>query len=108
EVAESLSPRVEDAGEGVVYLHLGGHPRLSAPLSLPSPLAGGRGEYKLDLAARGGRGEFASRAGSNDSPSPHRGEGRGEGARLLPLASGRPPQSQIVNVESRILASPQS
>ena len=30
EVAESFSPRVEDAGEGVVYLDLAGHPALMA------------------------------------------------------------------------------
>jgi protein ImuB len=33
EVAESFSPRVEDAGEGVVYLDLEGHAKLGVPLS---------------------------------------------------------------------------
>jgi protein ImuB len=46
EVAESFSPRVEDGGEGVVYLDLDGHPGLRAPLTLPSPPVGGRGEIK--------------------------------------------------------------
>jgi protein ImuB len=42
EVAEAFSPRVEDEGEGVVYLELDGHPRLLAPLT-PS-LSPQRGE----------------------------------------------------------------
>jgi protein ImuB len=49
EVAETFSPRVEDEGEGVVYLDLEGHPALRpAPLTLPSPA--GRG--KLEELAR--------------------------------------------------------
>jgi nucleotidyltransferase/DNA polymerase involved in DNA repair len=51
EVAESFSPRVEDAGEGVVYLDLEGHPALRAPLTPPSPPAGGRGDFEASTQA---------------------------------------------------------
>ena len=62
-MAEMFSPRVEDEGEGVVYLDLEGHPAL-APLTLTlSPLGGrgktGRGTQGLPLPAREGRGEEA-------------------------------------------------
>ncbi len=49
EVAESFSPRVEDAGEGVVFVDLEGHARIS-PLTLPDTTAGGRGEQLRELA----------------------------------------------------------
>ncbi len=55
EVAEAFSPRVEDAGEGVVYLELDGHPMLHPPS--PSPPAGGRGSKGFPLPAGEGRGE---------------------------------------------------
>jgi protein ImuB len=38
EVADSFSPRVEDAGEGVVYLDLDGHPALARGKSSSSPV----------------------------------------------------------------------
>jgi nucleotidyltransferase/DNA polymerase involved in DNA repair len=65
EVAESFSPRVEDAGEGVVYLDLEGHPALRAPLTptrYHRPAAGvayGRGLTTLD-GSRRERGFFCS------------------------------------------------
>lgn len=43
EVAESFSPRVEDTGEGVVYLDLTGHPALREGLPSPPPSPAGRG-----------------------------------------------------------------
>jgi len=44
EVAETFSPRVEDAGGGVVYLELDGHPALSSPPHpCPLPPMGGEG-----------------------------------------------------------------
>ena len=64
EVAEMFSPRVEDEGEGVVYLDLEGHPAL-APLT-------------LTLSPRGGRGK--NEGGETQGPPLPAGEGRGEGA----------------------------
>jgi len=54
EVAESFSPRVEDEGEGVVYLDLEGHPMLvsphvsrrTLPNDFPRPPEGGEGVLK--------------------------------------------------------------
>ena len=64
EAAESFSPRIENAGEGVVYVDLEGHPGLrgwvghserdehpddpptNSPLTPPSPPGGGRGGEK--------------------------------------------------------------
>ena len=46
EVAEMFSPRVEDEGEGVVYLDLEGHPALREK-GLPLPAGEGRGEGAL-------------------------------------------------------------
>jgi len=53
EVAESFSPRVEDAGEGVVYLELDGHPMLGVPgeiTPLTTPSSKGRGAASLGMA----------------------------------------------------------
>ena len=76
EVAESFSPRVEDEGEGVVYLELDGHPSLLlAPLT-PS-------------LSRREREPLKSALSSNSPLPPSGGEGQGEGGRLqgiLPLA----------------------
>ena len=46
EVAETFSPRVEDAGGGVVYLELDGHPALASPHPRPLPPLGGEGNSK--------------------------------------------------------------
>ena len=100
EVAETFSPRVEDAGEGVVYLDLDGHPRLLplsagdgrplfslskggahaalSPLTLPSPPARGRGNSEAPSRV--------ARDALSLPPLPA-GEGRGEG-HLLPLPAG--------------------
>jgi len=54
EVAESFSPRVEDEGEGVVYLELDGHPMLGVPGEItplsPTPSPKGRGAASLGMA----------------------------------------------------------
>ena len=66
EVAESFSPRVEDAGEGVVYVDLEGHPGLrECPSPQPSPA---------------GRGGCLEDGRSKESPlPPSGGEGRVRG-----------------------------
>lgn len=56
EVAETFSPRVEDAGGGVVYLELDGHPALASPPH-PNPLPPAGGEGVLKAGVRPGRGE---------------------------------------------------
>ncbi|HEY2798925.1 MAG TPA: hypothetical protein VGK26_13630 [Thermoanaerobaculia bacterium] len=93
EVAESFSPRVEDAGEGVLYMDLAGHPALRAkvaPLTLPSPPdAGGRGELlsrvgslKLPLPAGEGWGEGSSASAVILTPAPSSARGRGKDPEL--------------------------
>jgi protein ImuB len=75
EVAESFSPRVEDAGEGVIYLDLAGHPTLTlptpAPPSSPSPSgAGRRGDFfPQPVIPSGARDPFPQRGGDQRVPS---------------------------------------
>jgi protein ImuB len=95
EVAESFSPRVEDAGEGVVYVDLEGHPGLrgrpspqpdNAALRTAFPTAGGLPSVVGSLTGRGG---LLDGGLSKESPLPPAGgEGRVRGAcdALLSLA----------------------
>ena len=104
EVAESFSPRVEDAGEGVVYVDLEGHPKLAdsrqSMADRTKALAGEilRAAERASLPARAGvaSSKLAARiaAGLPDSPTivPE-----GEESRFLaPLPLGRlGPQLEI-------------
>jgi protein ImuB len=80
EVAESFSPRVEDEGEGVVYLELDGHPALAFPPHLsPLPPRGEREILRSALPNDCGM-ELLRSALPNDFPRPPKGgEGQGEG-----------------------------